>query len=460
MPVRICVNASWGQTGTCYRSPHYLTGFLSGSMVHKNKRSVANNNHPVHISPAGNLSTLNVSPLQPLFSDLDSKASVLYSMDSNSTILASSLFPATPSCHTPAQNLDENTTTVSTTHPVYADSSVSIMSPGDAIAGIEKSLHEMNMLSYRVRDQIQATLVSDTTTDANYARYVRDYEFWWAKNEAHLCKDNPARTPIPPFPITAGKVILFLDYELKRPKRKRGNNDESMEGTTVGSSVIRGAVSALERMRCRDAHLYPKDPEARIPLRSDDRIKRAEAAVKHHEPERVAKAQILKAVGSSADTYTVDELIDISKWCLTEPRTRNSLTTYLHDRSMHLMCTATAFRGDNARELGLSDLFLREVPNVHAGYDVKIMSLRILCDNAKHNQSGKIEEQGMIRHRIPSLCAIGALGMHLFSLFHIAGQTMELEPDFSPAAQEAGFGEFGRRAWYDYKTYFAANISQ
>ncbi|KAF8583497.1 hypothetical protein K439DRAFT_1617415 [Ramaria rubella] len=343
------------------------------------------------------------------------------------------------------------------------------MSLGDAIAGIEKSLHEMNMLSYRVRDQIQATLVSDTTTDANYARYVRDYEFWWAKNKAHLCNDNPARTPIPPFPVTAGKVILFLDYELKRPKRKRGNNDESMEGTTVGSSVIRGAVSALERMRCRDAHLYPKDPEARIPLRSDDRIKRAEAAVKHHEPERVAKAQILKAVGSSADTYTVDELIDISKWCLTEPHTRNGLTTYLRDRSMHLMCTATAFRGDNARELGLSDLFLREVPNVHAGYDVKIMvvqfpiyfwSLRILCDNAKHNQSGKIEEQGMIRHRIPSLCAIGALGMHLFSLFHIAGQTMELEPDFFPAAQEAGFGEFGHRAWYDYKTYFAANISQ
>ncbi|KAF8574242.1 hypothetical protein K439DRAFT_1275143, partial [Ramaria rubella] len=109
-------------------------------------------------------------------------------------------------------------------------------------------LYEMNMRSYVVRDEIQASLVSDTT-DANYARYIRDYEFWWANNEALLCNTDPTRTAIPAMPITAGKVTLFLDYEIKWPKRKRGSGMEFEEGTTVGSSVIRGAVSALERVR-------------------------------------------------------------------------------------------------------------------------------------------------------------------------------------------------------------------
>lgn len=83
---------------------------------------------------------------------------------------------------------------------------------------------------------------------------------------------------------------------------QRKRDGEDIVGTTVGRSVIAGAISALERARCADAHKYPDDAEARLPLRSDDRIRRAEAAVKHREPERVAMAQNLKAAGSSAGT--------------------------------------------------------------------------------------------------------------------------------------------------------------
>ncbi|KAF8586691.1 hypothetical protein K439DRAFT_1614921 [Ramaria rubella] len=298
----------------------------------------------------------------------------------------------------------------------------------------------MNMRSYVVQDEIQASLVSDTTTDANYARYICNYEFWWAKNEAVLCNTDPTCTAIPAMPIMAGKVTLFLDYEIKRPKRKCGSGMEFEEGTTVGSSVIRGA--------------------AHLPLRSDDCIKRAEAAVKHNEPERVAKSQTLKAVGSSSDTYTTEELISVSRWCMIEPRTRNTLGTYLRDCAMHLMSTATAFHGDNVRELGISDLFTQDVPNISAGYKSKIMSLHILVDNAKHNQNSKIEEQGAIRHCIPALCAIGALAMHFFSLFHMTGQSLRLEPDFSVEAHEARFGEFGHCEWYAYKAFFASDIMQ
>ncbi|KAF8588553.1 hypothetical protein K439DRAFT_1613400 [Ramaria rubella] len=139
-------------------------------------------------------------------------------MDSNSMVLASSLFPAPPLSCIPARNLDNNATATAPTHPVHTDAAVSLASPGDAISGLEKSWHDMNILSYRVCDQIQATLISDLTTDANYARYVCDYEVWWANNEARLCNENMARTPIPPFPVRAGKVVLFLNYKLKQPK--------------------------------------------------------------------------------------------------------------------------------------------------------------------------------------------------------------------------------------------------
>ncbi|KAF8575521.1 hypothetical protein K439DRAFT_1623538 [Ramaria rubella] len=348
-------------------------------------------------------------------------------MDSSTTIMASSLFTTssnTPLCHIPA---DDITIITPTMLPAQAESS-SDLCPAAAIVGLEKLLHDMNMLSYRVHDQIQATLVSETTTDANYARYICDYEYWWTNNEAQLCNDSPSHIPIPPFPVTAGKVVLFLDYELKRPKRKHGNSNESMEGTTVGSLVICGA-----------------------------------RLIFHFAAMTESKEQKPLSNIMSQNTYTVDELIDISKWCLTEPHTRNGLITYLWDHSMHLMCTATAFHGDNARELGLSDLFIRDVPNVHAdSLNIYIMtwSLRILCNNGKHNQSGKVEEQGMIQHHIPALCAIGALAMHFFTLFHMARQPLALEPDFSQAAQEAGFGKYSCREWYDYKTYFAADISQ
>jgi hypothetical protein len=73
------------------------------------------------------------------------------------------------------------------------------------------------------------------------------------------------------------------------------------------------------------------------------------------------------------DTYTLDELVQVSKWCLTHPTTIKALTTWLRDRAMHLLCTASAYRGENVREVGLSDLFIRDVQNVSAGYESKIM---------------------------------------------------------------------------------------
>lgn len=53
----------------------------------------------------------------------------------------------------------------------------------------------------------------------------------------------------------------------------------------------------------------------------------------------------------------------MSLWCLkTNNRARHHARTYIRDRAIFLLSTATAFRGDSARETLLSDLFLLDVP--------------------------------------------------------------------------------------------------
>lgn len=72
-----------------------------------------------------------------------------------------------------------------------------------------------------------------------------------------------------------------------------------MLGTTVGHSTIQSIINALQWERNRNAHLYPNDPEAKIGLRSDDRIKKIEAASKHNKPFRTLLSQTRKAAGTS-----------------------------------------------------------------------------------------------------------------------------------------------------------------
>ncbi|KAG8891742.1 hypothetical protein FRB99_003387, partial [Tulasnella sp. 403] len=94
-------------------------------------------------------------------------------------------------------------------------------------------------------------------------------------------------------------VAAFIDHEHKRGKRKRDGSGYE-EGTTVGKYTIMGIISALEDRCYQDQHLYPNDPEASIPLCSDPRVSKQEQMAKKNEPERVKKAQALKAAGSTA----------------------------------------------------------------------------------------------------------------------------------------------------------------
>ncbi|KAI0073131.1 hypothetical protein K474DRAFT_261907 [Panus rudis PR-1116 ss-1] len=172
---------------------------------------------------------------------------------------------------------------------------------------LQASLADLELASHNVRREIVEQQQSDKGTSKSYARHVRNYMTWWSLYQQEENEKNPARIPIPAEPITAAKVAMFLQHEISRPKRKRGS-DESLEGTTVGKSAIAQAISALESHRSENAHLYKADRDAQVPLRTDNRVRAFENAAKHNEPKRIEQAQVLKAAGTTADTYNNTQL--------------------------------------------------------------------------------------------------------------------------------------------------------
>ena len=83
--------------------------------------------------------------------------------------------------------------------------------------------------------------------------------------------------------------------------------------------------------------------------------------------------------------------------------------------------------------------------------------LATLADNAKHNQHGRIDENGAIRHRDVELCPIGALAMKFFAYFHILSKG---PPGFVPDFDSTEHGEFGYREWYDHFVFWGEDVKK
>ncbi|KAJ7857504.1 hypothetical protein B0H14DRAFT_3447941 [Mycena olivaceomarginata] len=124
----------------------------------------------------------------------------------------------------------------------------------------------------------------------------------------------------------------------------------------------------------------------------------------------------------------------LCKLVLTNFSGPNRIYLGLRDRAMRLMGAATAFRGDSARILLWSDLFKTSIP---LGDDLDAPVLGALADNATHNQTGRIDEHGVLRHKHVDLCGVGAVAMMMFGYFHIAAYPV---PDFSPDFSDSGYG--------------------
>jgi hypothetical protein len=82
--------------------------------------------------------------------------------------------------------------------------------------------------------------------------------------------------------------------------------------------------------------------------------------------------------------------------------------------------------------------------------------LAALADNAKHNQTGRVDEHGALRHRLPDLCGVGALALLFFAQFHVLDQPV---PDFAPKFDEPDCGQFSAREWYQYHVFWPTRKS-
>ncbi|VDC06782.1 unnamed protein product [Peniophora sp. CBMAI 1063] len=279
-----------------------------------------------------------------------------------------------------------------------------------------------------------------TQTGPQYARYFKNYEEWWtARPDERQKLGIPRETSH--MPITAPKVVLFLDYT--RNRLRKNSNGNELDGR-VGAATIIGIITALEAKRVETQDDFPNDRDALRTLRDDTGIRAIEAAAKHDRPKLLEEAMLLKASGTSADTYTTDDLHTVGRWYFQAARTPTQLQTMMRDRAMFFLGLAVAFRGDSTRNVQLSDLFLSDVsiPDIRPGFKVPVLG--ILADNAKHNQTGRVEEYALMRHREPLVCGVSAMAAHLFLTFR--QQTPDFVPDFSGERAPV----YGKRTWYSH----------
>ena len=69
-----------------------------------------------------------------------------------------------------------------------------------------------------------------------------------------------------------------------------------------------------------------------------------------------------------------------------------------------------------------------------------------MANQSKTNVTGRVDEHGLFRHRIPELCGFGGIGFYLFGYFHILGKRISFAPDFD----DPKYSDYGRRDWYKF----------
>ena len=73
-----------------------------------------------------------------------------------------------------------------------------------------------------------------------------------------------------------------------------------------------------------------------------------------------------------------------------------------------------------------------------------------MSDQGKTNKNGRIDEHGALRHRLPEVCPVGAIVIHLFSYFHIEENP---RPTFAPDFNHPGASALGYRDWYNLRLF-------
>ena len=146
------------------------------------------------------------------------------------------------------------------------------------------------------------------------------------------------------------------------------------------------------------------------PIQRPDIIKQW---LKNQHQEEMARSNLQfidRGLGTMADSLAESDVdrVNIHFW---NSFAEGKSEEYLKHRADYLLSFALCARGDNLRNLHLSEVggLSFENEGVHGAF-----LMRTVWRKSKKNQFGKMQQQTLMRHRIAERCAIGALAFYLF----------------------------------------------
>ncbi|KAL0571408.1 hypothetical protein V5O48_010559 [Marasmius crinis-equi] len=247
--------------------------------------------------------------------------------------------------------------------------SLASLSPND----LELLRHQLNNLqpdsSTTSRFQANPLPTSqDVTVNNSLARLEaetyadRVYKKWWEQDQFDRKNTDPTWVELPAEPLTTAKVAAYMKWVMSRCKRN--HLGEEIPNTTVGKDTIKQTISALKSLRLNSQHLYKNDSEAQRPLQEDSRIQSIERSAVANEATRLNQGEVLKTVGTTADTYITEQLLQAVRWCLSDVRGDQARFKAIRNLVMFILPTASMLQGDNLRRLTFSDISMKDIPNI------------------------------------------------------------------------------------------------
>ena len=90
--------------------------------------------------------------------------------------------------------------------------------PGKHVLDQSTALLALDMDAHQITKAVRAKEQDDKETKKNYARHVKHYQEFWLTTSYAVGDPATGRAPIPAFPITVAKAVIFLQFESTRPQ--------------------------------------------------------------------------------------------------------------------------------------------------------------------------------------------------------------------------------------------------
>lgn len=258
-----------------------------------------------------------------------------------------------------------------------------------------------------------------STTTKTYAVEQRRFLNW--------CENDSRFTGPSTYTINEEKLLVYLWEEVIG--RTNSVTSTASRKVTVGISTVLNAITAVKdiwRKQVADnMNSYP-DPRG-------DRVKALVKYVRECEHIRNVTQHADRARGTQSDGYTsIQEMALISDSFLA----KDSSSVALRNRAMFLIQHYGVLRGQTARQFEFADLQHRKF---NVNFPTECLALVMIIKQSKTNHVNRTENIGVLRAKDPRVCAVGAIGLYLFSRFHCT-------PENFPSLTN-------RKDWYQVKVF-------